>query len=154
MWVSHGVTSPTRKPAAAWAPLSTGLQVPAPVWPSHEVTAPSQTSTCSSMVLSTPWAAGGSLHPLTSMDCIPAPVPGAPPVPASPVTLVSIELLLSHILPTFFCGCNYNFAVILFSSQISYQRDLTTVPAWLSLGQQHVHLELARIAFAGYEGGF
>jgi len=26
-WVPHGVTSPARKPAPAWAPLSTGPQV-------------------------------------------------------------------------------------------------------------------------------
>jgi len=111
----HGVTGPASKPAPAWAPLSTGLQVLAGACSSagspwgHSFL---QASTCSS-VGSLPWAAGGDLlhrgPPWTAGG-----QPASPrssrvaregsllqhfghllPPPAS-LTLVSAELFLSH----------------------------------------------------------
>jgi len=62
-WVPHGVTSPASKPALAWAPLSTGLQVLAGACSS--VGSPQghsflQASPCY-RVGSLPWATGGAL---------------------------------------------------------------------------------------------
>jgi len=73
MWVPHGVTSPARIPALAWAPLSRGLQIlPGACSSTDSPRGHSffQASTCSS-VGSLPWAAGGwiSAPTWTSMGC-------------------------------------------------------------------------------------
>ena len=124
-WVPYGVTSPARKPAPAWAPLSTGPQVlpgacssvgfPMESWPSLGV------STCSGVGSSRGyrWA---SFPPWTSLGCrgtacltmvfttgcrgISAPAPGASPPPPSSLTLGSAGLFLSHVL-TPLSGCSF-----------------------------------------------
>jgi len=127
-WIPHGVTSPTSKPAPAWAPLSTGPQVLA--------------GPCSST--GSPW--GHSLlwaHPpvlvWTSMGCrgtacltmvftmgfrgISSPVPGAPPPPLSSLIQVSAEIFLSHCLTplsSYNCSCLFFSTLLTLLSQRHY----------------------------------
>ena len=122
-WVPHRVTSPVRKPAPAWAPLSMGPQVLQGACSSigspwgHRLL---QACPCSGVGfsvscrwISTPlWTSMGCgvtacLTVVLSTGCrrIFAPVPGATPPPPSP-TLMSAQLLLSHILtPLSCCNC-------------------------------------------------
>jgi len=116
VWVPHGVTSPASKPAPAWAPLSMGPQVlpgacssaglpresqlpsgihlllcgvpsmgyrwiSAPLWTSMGC----RGTTCLTMVFIT--SCKGRLSAVTCW---------APPPPPSSLTLVSVELFLSH----------------------------------------------------------
>ena len=97
-------------------------QEPAAAQTSHGVTASSQASTCSSVGLLCGLQVdlcihGSSIHGLQGHSCftmvctmgcrgIPAPAPGAPPVPPSALTLVSAELFLSHILILLFSAHN------------------------------------------------
>lgn len=81
-------------------------------------------------------------------------VPGVPPAPPSPLTLMS-ELFLSHVLTLLFSACSYtctkNF--FFFPSQTCYHRGVPTIPDGLSLGQLWVHPG-AGFGSAGHEGSF
>jgi len=161
-WVPHGVTSPARKPAPGWAPLSTGLQVlagacsqallqrgaphgvtasfrhpPAPAWgPFHGL----RVDICSTMDLH--GLQGDNLHHhglqhklqgKTLCSSI-----SSTSSPSSSLTLVSAELLLSiHLTPLSNCRLT---AVFSSSSLICYHRGTTTVADWLGLGQRWVRL--------------
>jgi len=115
-WVPHGVTSPARKPAPAWASLSTAPQVLAGACSSvgspqgHSLL---RASTCPGVGSSTgcrwgsapPWASMGcrgtaclTMVFITACRGSSALAPGAPPAPPSELTLVSAELFLSHCL--------------------------------------------------------
>ncbi|KAM9590949.1 uncharacterized protein ACIBXB_005997 [Morphnus guianensis] len=157
-WVPHGVTSPARKPAPAWAPLSTDPQFLPEACSSvgfprgHSLL---QEPTCSSVgsSLGCRWISA----PLwTCMDCrgtacltmvfttgcrgISAPAPGAPPPPPSSLTLVSAGLFLLHVL-TPLSGCcfclSHNFFFFFFKC---YHRGVTTIADWLGLGRRRVRL--------------
>jgi len=117
-WVLHGVTSPARKPAPAWAPLSTGPQVLAGTCSSTGLPTGSQPPSDSHLLQCGVYSMGYRWRsdPLwTSMGCrwtacltmvfstsckgrLSAPASQAcPPAPSS-LTLVSAELFLSHLL--------------------------------------------------------
>jgi len=118
VWVPHGVTSPARKPAPAWASLSTGPQVLAGACSStgsprgHSLL---QASTCSGMG-SLPQATGGymlhrgppwtpwqgdnlphhGLHHELQGKILCSDISSTSSPPPSSTTLVSAELFLSH----------------------------------------------------------
>jgi len=125
-WVPHGVASPASKPAPAWAHLPTGPQV---LSGAHSSVGFPQghsllwASICSGLesspgcrwIAAPPWTSMGRtgtacLTMAFAMGCrgISALAPGAAPLLSSPLTFVSAELFLSHIL-TLLSGCRFFF---------------------------------------------
>jgi len=149
--LQHGLLSPQ---------VCRSCQEPAPVRAFHGVTAsfghppapawdPSRAASGHLLHSGPPWAAGEQPDSpwSSSQGKISALVPGAPPPPPASLTLVSVELFLSHSLTPLS-------QLLLHSrffppSLICYHRVATTIAACLGLGQQRVRQSWLALALLG-----